>query len=81
MIRCVVVPVCSFCLLLSLSACAVGPGTPLLDALKTRPGQGSGNVPAPTGYGVPVYPAESTGLINPAHRAATEAYLESLASE
>ncbi|MCX2722975.1 hypothetical protein [Roseibium salinum] len=81
MMRGVLVPVCSLALLLSLSACSVGPGTPLVDALKMRPGRGSANVPPPTGYGVPVYPAESTGLINPKQRAATEAYLESLASE
>ena len=71
------------CLLLAfgLSACAVGPGTPLLDALKTEPRQGRGNVPAPKGYGAIVNPGESSGLINPKERQETQAYLETLASE
>ncbi|WP_428688404.1 hypothetical protein [Roseibium sp.] len=66
---------------LSLASCAVGPGTPLIDALKTEPGQGSGNVPAPRGYSPTAYGGEPTGLINPKEREATEAYLKSLASE
>ncbi|GAB2187202.1 hypothetical protein LAB1_45120 [Roseibium sp. LAB1] len=71
------------CLLLALglSACAVGPGTPLFDALKTNPGQGNGNVPAPKGYGAIANPGESSGLINPKERKETQAYLETLASQ
>jgi hypothetical protein len=68
-------------LLLGLSACAVGPGTPLLDAMKTPAGKGNGNVPSPKGYGVIVNPGESSGLINPEERKETQAYLESLASQ
>ena len=55
--------------------------TPLRDALKTEPGQGRGNVPAPKGYGAIVNPGESSGLINPKERQETQAYLETLASE
>jgi len=72
--------ICSI-LLLGLSSCAVGPGTPLLDALKTTPGEANGNVPPPKGYGPPAGTVESSGLINSKDREATEAYLESLASE
>ncbi|MHA7772553.1 hypothetical protein [Roseibium sp. M-1] len=68
-------------LALGLSACAVGPGTPLIDALKTNPGKGNSNVPAPKGYGAPVNPGESSGLINPKERKETEDYLKSLAGE
>jgi hypothetical protein len=68
-------------LLALLGGCAVGPGTPLLDALKTEPGQGSTNVQAPAGYGAPVGTGVSSGLINPAERRQTEAYLKSLATE
>ncbi|GAB4576500.1 MAG: hypothetical protein Tsb0019_00110 [Roseibium sp.] len=68
-------------LLVPLGGCAVGPGTPLIDALKTEPGQGSANVPPPTGYGPPVGTGVSSGLINPTERRQTEAYLESLASQ
>ena len=68
------------CLLL-VAGCAVGPGTPLIDAMKTNPGQGSGNVPPPKGYGPPIGTVNSSGLINPQERQATEAYLKSLASE
>jgi hypothetical protein len=71
----------SVILALGLSACAVGPGTPLIDALKTNPGKGSTNVPAPKGYGAVVNPGESSGLINPKERQATEEYLRSLANE
>lgn len=67
-------------LLLFATGCAVGPGTPLIDALKTNPGQGSTNVPPPKGYGPPVGVGQSSGLINPNDREATEAYLESLAA-
>ena len=66
---------------LGLAACAVGPGTPLIDALKTNPGQGSTNVPAPKGYGATVYSGETSGLINPRQRKETEEYLRSLANE
>jgi len=67
--------------LLALAAgCAVGPGTPLVDALKTEPGAHSANVPPPKGYGPPIGTGVSAGLINPQKRAATEAYLESLAN-
>lgn len=66
---------------LGLSACAVGPGTPLIDALRTGPGKGSSNVPAPKGYGAPIDAEESSGLINPRERKETEEYLRSLASE
>ena len=68
-------------LLLGLTACAVGPGTPLIDAMKTQPGRGNGNVPPPKGYGAIVNPGESSGLINPEERKETQAYLETLASE
>lgn len=68
-------------LLLALSACAVGPGTPLIDAMKTGPGKGNGNVPRPEGYGAIVNPGESAGLINPEERKETQAYLETLASQ
>jgi hypothetical protein len=68
-------------LLVLLGGCAVGPGTPLLDAMKTEPGRGSADVPAPAGYGAPVGTGNSSGLINPAERRQTEAYLKSLATE
>jgi len=68
------------CLLLA-TGCAVGPGTPLLDAMKTNPRQASGNVPPPKGYGPLAGTGKSSGLINPKERQATEAYLKSLASE
>jgi hypothetical protein len=67
-------------LLLFEAGCAVGPGTPLIDALRTNPGQGSTNVPPPSGYGTPDGVGQSSGLINPDDREATEAYLESLAT-
>lgn len=63
------------------AGCAVGPGTPLVDAMRTTPGKASANVPAPKGYGPPIGTVDSTGLINPREREATQAYLESLASE
>jgi len=66
---------------LGLSACAVGPGTPLVDALRTNPGKGNSNVPAPKGYGAAVYAGDSSGLINPRERKETEDYLRSLANE
>lgn len=72
---------CSISALFLLASCAVGPGTPLVDALKSQPGQLNTNVPAPDGYGAPAYPGVSSGLINPADRKATEAYLESLANQ
>ena len=62
-----------------LVACAVGPGTPLVDALKSGRGPNSANVPAPKGYGAYVNAGESSGLVNPEEREATEEYLESLA--
>lgn len=68
-------------LMTGLSSCGVGPGTPLIDALKTPPGKGTGNVPAPEGYGPVGGTVESSGLVNPKERKATEAYLESLAGE
>ncbi|WFE87830.1 hypothetical protein K1718_16875 [Roseibium porphyridii] len=68
-------------LLLALASCAVGPGTPLVDALKTDPGPRNTNVPAPKGYGPIVNTGEPRGLINPEDRKQTEAYLESLAGE
>ena len=68
-------------LLLVPAGCAVGPGTPLVDALKTNPGPQSANVPPPKGYGPPIGTGVSSGLINPRDREATEAYLESLASQ
>ncbi len=74
-------PISWVALLFLLSACAVGPGTPLIDALKTEPGRGSSNVPPPKGYGPQITAGESTGLINPKERRATEAYLKSLAGE
>jgi hypothetical protein len=73
--------ICGICFLPLLSACAVGPGTPLVDALKSRPGNVNSNVPAPEGYGGAAYPGVSSGLINPDDRKATEAYLESLANQ
>jgi hypothetical protein len=73
--------ICSICFLPFLSACTVGPGTPLVDALKSPPGQLNTNVPAPKGYGGPAYPGVSSGLINPEDRKVTEAYLESLANQ
>ncbi|WP_428643126.1 hypothetical protein [Roseibium sp.] len=65
----------------ALAACAVGPGTPLVDALRTQPGHGSGNVPPPKGYARPAYAGESTGLINPEERQQTAEHLKSLANE
>lgn len=62
-----------------LTGCAVGPGTPLLDALKTDPGKVSTNVPAPGTFGPPAGADVSYGLINPDERRATEEYLETLA--
>lgn len=67
--------------LIFLTGCAVGPGTPLVDALKNEQGVQSSNVPPPKGYGPPIGTRESAGLINPRDREATEAYLESLAGE
>ncbi|POF27705.1 hypothetical protein [Roseibium marinum] len=72
---------CGLPLLFGLAACAVGPGTPLVDALQTKPGQGNTSVPGPKGYGPPIQAGETYGLINPKQREATEAYLESLASQ
>lgn len=63
------------------AGCAVGPGTPLLDAMKTNPGQGSADVPAPKGYGPPADLVEPSGLIDPREREATQTYLENLAGE
>ncbi|MBN9670331.1 hypothetical protein [Roseibium aggregatum] len=74
------VAICSI-LSLWLCSCAIGPGTPLVDALKANPGTVSSNVPPPKGYGSPVGGAEASGLINARDREATEAYLKSLASE
>ncbi|MEM5585860.1 MULTISPECIES: hypothetical protein [unclassified Roseibium] len=65
--------------LLFLSGCAVGPGTPLLAALKTEPGLVSTNVPSSQAFGPPVGAGVASGLINPHDRRATEAYLETLA--
>lgn len=64
-----------------LAACAVGPGTPLVDALKSDRGPNSGNVPAPKGYGAYINAGESSGLVNPDEREATEKYLESLTQQ
>ncbi|MBO6891367.1 MAG: hypothetical protein JJ866_05430 [Roseibium sp.] len=72
---------CSILVLLLPTGCAVGPGTPLVDALKGPPAHQKGNVPAPEGYGQPLYAGQSSGLINPQDREATEAYLDSLANE
>ncbi len=69
------------CLLLAGPSCAVGPGTPLLDAVRTRPGQADTSVRPPEGYGSRLSAGESAGLINPEEREATEAYLKSLAGE
>ncbi|WP_299813927.1 hypothetical protein [uncultured Roseibium sp.] len=77
----VLAPACGLSLLFGLAACAVGPGTPLVDALRTSPGEGNTSVPAPKGYRPTVYAGETSGLINPKERVATEAYLESLASQ
>jgi len=49
--------------------------------MKADKSQLNGNVPTPQGYGPPVNPGESRGLINPEDRKETAAYLESLASE
>ncbi|PVB63544.1 hypothetical protein DCO57_01755 [Labrenzia sp. 011] len=77
----VLVLICGLPLLLAPAGCAVGPGTPLIDALKTGPGKGSTSVSRPKGYGPTVYAGESSGLINPTERKATEEYLESLAGQ
>ncbi|WP_299471072.1 hypothetical protein [uncultured Roseibium sp.] len=63
----------------ALSACGMGPGTPLIVALKRDQSQLTGNVPKPKGYGPPISTGTSSGLINPKDRKETEAYLESLA--
>ncbi len=63
---------------LALSACSVGPGTPLIVALKADKSQLNGNVPKPKGYGPPVNAGVSSGLINPEDREETATYLESL---
>ena len=72
-----------FCVVsvLMLSACSVGPGTPLIVALKADKSRLNGNVPQPKGYGPPVNAGVSSGLINPEDRKKTEAYLESLAAQ
>ncbi|GAA0781871.1 hypothetical protein E1180_21495 [Roseibium denhamense] len=63
-------------LMASAAGCAVGPGTPLVDAMKADRTPGYTNVQPPKGYGVPAYQLESHGLINPKERAETAAYLE-----
>lgn len=63
----------------ALTACGVGPGTPLIVALKRDKSQLDGNVPKPKGYDRPVTAGESSGLINPSERKETAEYLESLA--
>ena len=72
---------CGILLVLSVSACGVGPGTPLIVALKADRSQMDGNVPAPKGYGPQGPPGVSSGLINPEDRKKTAEYLESLATE
>ncbi len=72
---------CSAILLcFTLTACGVGPGTPLIVALKRDKSQLDGNVPKPKGYDRPVSAGVSSGLINPADREETAEYLESLAT-
>ena len=66
---------------LLLTACSVGPGTPLIVALKADKSQLNGNVAKPRGYGPPVHSGVSSGLINPEERQKTATYLESLASQ
>lgn len=66
-------------LCLAVTACGVGPGTPLIVALKRDKSQLDGNVPKPKGYDRPVSSGESSGLINPSEREETAEYLESLA--
>lgn len=66
--------------LMTLSACAVGPGTPLIDAMQPDEQAKSGTVQPPEGYGPPSGTAEAQGLINTRQRKETEAYLKSLAS-
>ena len=68
-------------MLISVAGCTVGPGTPLVDALKSGSGAQSTNVPPPKGYGPPIGTRESSGLINPRDRQATEEYLRSLGNE
>ncbi len=63
-----------------LTACGVGPGTPLIVALKRDKSQLDGNVPKPKGYDRPVNSGVSSGLINPDDRKETAEYLESLAT-
>lgn len=70
----------AFLLAMVLASCSVGPGTPLLDAMRSDGRNSGGNVPAPTGYGQ-AGTGEASGLINPKDRKATADYLESLASE
>ncbi|MCV0429904.1 MAG: hypothetical protein K5905_31100, partial [Roseibium sp.] len=73
--------ICGLLLVFSLGACAVGPGTPLVDAVRSDRGPTSSNVPVPEGYGLSGYPGKSSGLINPEEREATQVYLESLATQ
>lgn len=70
-----------FVSVLTLTACSVGPGTPLIVALKADKSQLNGNVPKPRGYGPPINAGVSSGLINPEDRKETEAYLEALAAQ
>lgn len=64
-----------------LSACTVGPGTPLIEAMNPDPGTRSGTVQPPDGYGPPDSSTEAQGLINKRQRKETAAYLKSLANE
>ncbi len=71
----------SFFILAFLAACAVGPGTPLFDAMQPDEKVKSGTVQPPSGYGPPTSTVEAQGLINTRQRKETAAYLKSLAND
>jgi|GEM_PF-1488970 len=64
-----------------LSACAVGPGMPLIEALDPRSPDKTGTVQPPKGYGQPTGTEVARGLINTQDRAATAEYLKTLAKD
>lgn len=69
------------CVLLTaaLTGCAVGPGTPLMEALNPVEATRTGTVQPPKGYGPPMSTQEASGLINTRDRAETAEFLKSLA--
>lgn len=70
-----------FLVLACIPACAVGPGTPLFEAVRPNEAVKSGTVQPPKGYGPPTSTVEAQGLINKKQRKDTAAYLKSLAND